>query len=206
MYSKVFLIACTNYKPNKLGTFAVNALLTPAYAEYAAKKKAPKVSSQSEAIALLGTLLETGFFMKAQRPAGSDASSKFLSPDFNSTTFTEDALYAWVYEGSQLMTLVGALGLIFAVFGVLMYPFWPGILKDGMWYLLMAGVGFIVFLLVLAVVRLMLFVVTVVAVKPGIWLFPNLFEDVGFFESFVPLYAWHLPEVKREKRRENDNK
>jgi len=37
------------------------------------------------------------------------------------------------------------------------------------------------------------------AVPPGIWLFPNLFEDVGFFESFVPLWAWQkVPKGKKK--------
>lgn len=40
----------------------------------------------------------------------------------------------------------------------------------------------------------MLFVVTVFAVPPGLWLFPNLFEDVGVIDSFKPLWGWQ-PEV-----------
>jgi translocation protein SEC62 len=57
----------------------------------------------------------------------------------------------------------------------------------------MLGVGFIGFLIVLAIIRLIVFAITVFTHKPGIWLFPNLFEDVGFFESFVPVWAWHKP-------------
>jgi translocation protein SEC62 len=53
---------------------------------------------------------------------------------------------------------------------------------------------------VIAVVRLILFVITMFAVPPGIWLFPNLFEDVGFFESFVPLWGWQkVPKGKKKK-------
>lgn len=27
-------------------------------------------------------------------------------------------------------------------------------------------------------------------VPPGLWLYPNLFEDVGFFDSFRPVWGW----------------
>jgi translocation protein SEC62 len=27
--------------------------------------------------------------------------------------------------------------------------------------------------------------------KPGVWLFPNLFADVGFIDSFIPVWGWH---------------
>ncbi|KAJ2101225.1 Translocation protein S62 [Coemansia sp. RSA 922] len=36
-----------------------------------------------------------------------------------------------------------------------------------------------------------------VTAPQGLWIFPNLFEDVGFFESFVPLYAWEVPKDAR---------
>ncbi|KAF9326081.1 Translocation protein S62 [Podila minutissima] len=35
---------------------------------------------------------------------------------------------------------------------------------------------------------------------PGIWIFPNLFEDVGFVDSFIPLWGWHEPEAPVEKK------
>lgn len=31
---------------------------------------------------------------------------------------------------------------------------------------------------------------TVFTVPPGLWLYPNLFEDVGFFDSFRPVWGW----------------
>ena len=69
-----------------------------------------------------------------------------------------------------------------------------------MWYLSIALLGLIAAIAVIAVVRLILFMITVFAVPPGIWLFPNLFEDVGFFESFVPLWAWQkVPKGKKKK-------
>ncbi|KAI9613478.1 hypothetical protein H4Q26_010083 [Puccinia striiformis f. sp. tritici PST-130] len=34
-----------------------------------------------------------------------------------------------------------------------------------------------------AIIRLILYIITWLAVSPGIWLFPNLFEDVGFVKN-----------------------
>lgn len=42
----------------------------------------------------------------------------------------------------------------------------------------------------MSIFRLILFCVTVFVVPPGLWLYPNLFEDVGFFDSFKPLWGW----------------
>jgi translocation protein SEC62 len=73
-------------------------------------------------------------------------------------------------------------------------------MRTGVWYLSVACLGFIGAIAVLAVVRLLLFMVTMFAVPPGIWLFPNLFEDVGFFESFVPLWAWQKQPKKKKRK------
>lgn len=54
-----------------------------------------------------------------------------------------------------------------------------------------AAAGFLVFILGLAVLRFVVFcmVWTVSGSKHHFWLFPNLTEDVGFLESFWPLYT-----------------
>ena len=86
------------------------------------------------------------------------------------------------------------------VFGAILFPLWPPILRTAVWYLSIALLGFIVAIAIIAVIRLILFIITMFALSPGIWLFPNLFEDVGFFESFVPLWAWQkVPKPKKKK-------
>jgi hypothetical protein len=50
--------------------------------------------------------------------------------------------------------------------------------------------GLIGLFFVMAIFRLILFGITMFAVPPGLWLYPNLFEDVGFFDSFRPLWGW----------------
>ena len=35
--------------------------------------------------------------------------------------------------------------------------------------------------------------------KLKFWIFPNLTEDVGFFESFVPVYVYTYDKPKKDK-------
>ena len=51
--------------------------------------------------------------------------------------------------------------------------------------------GLIAAFFAMALVRLIVFVATVFTIPPGLWIFPNLFEDVGFFDSFRPGWGWH---------------
>lgn len=118
--------------------------------------------------------------------------TKFLQLDVN-RQWDDSKLYAWVYEGSQFWLLLGSLLVVFAAFALVLYPLWPKSLRNASWYLMMLGIGFLVSLFVISIIRLIVFCVTVLILKPGIWIFPNLFEDVGFIESFVPLWSWHIP-------------
>ena len=61
-----------------------------------------------------------------------------------------------------------------------MFPLWPVKLRIGVWYLSILALGLLGALIVLAVVRLIFWCGTVVVCKKAIWMFPNLFEDVGF--------------------------
>ena len=48
-----------------------------------------------------------------------------------------------------------------------------------------------ILLLIISVIRMIVFAITYFFYKPGIWIFPNLYEDVSFFDSFAPLWDWH---------------
>lgn len=98
--------------------------------------------------------------------------------------------FAWFYEGSQIKQKLYAAGALFLVFAIVMFPLWPMKLRLGVWYLSMGLLGLIGLFFVMAIFRLILFCVTVLAVPPGLWLYPNLFEDVGFFDSFRPVWGW----------------
>ena len=103
----------------------------------------------------------------------------------------DDMHYMWLYEGSQWKNKLYALGALVLVFAVVMFPLWPLVLRQGVWYLSMGMTGLLGLFFVMAIFRLILFIITMFAAPPGLWLYPNLFEDVGFFDSFKPLWAWH---------------
>jgi len=60
------------------------------------------------------------------------------------------------------------------------------------YYLSVAAAGFLVFIIALAVVKYILFAALFIVTRGKLyfWIFPNLTEDVGFFESFWPIYVY----------------
>ncbi|EXJ95145.1 hypothetical protein A1O1_00264 [Capronia coronata CBS 617.96] len=110
--------------------------------------------------------------------------------------------YVWLYEGPQWKTKIWAGVVLLAVFAAVLFPLWPLILRQGVWYLSVGAMGLIGLFFAMAIFRLILFIFTYFLVPPGLWLYPNLFEDVGFFDSFRPLWGWHetKEDVKRKKQ------
>ena len=88
------------------------------------------------------------------------------------------------------MRKVYAIGAVAGLFVLVLFPLWPMKMRLGVWYLSMGMLGLIGLFFVMAIFRLILFAITMFAVPPGLWLYPNLFEDVGFFDSFRPLWGW----------------
>jgi translocation protein SEC62 len=106
--------------------------------------------------------------------------------------------YIWIYEGSQWKTKVWAALAVIAAFIVVLFPLWPLFMRQGVWYLSVGAMGLLIAFFGLGIVRLILFCLTVFTIPPGLWIFPNLFEDVGFFDSFKPLYEWG--DSKKQKK------
>ena len=101
-----------------------------------------------------------------------------------------DLHYIWLYDGPQWRMKLYATGALVAIMAVVMFPLWPVKMRIGVWYLSMAMLGCIGLFFLMAIFRLILFVATVFTIPPGLWLYPNLFEDVGFFDSFRPIWGW----------------
>ena len=101
----------------------------------------------------------------------------------------ETAYYAWFYDGSPLTTILGGAAMVVIMLAGVMFPLWPVKLRVGVWYLSILALGLLGALIVLAIVRLIFWCVTVVVCKKAIWMFPNLFEDVGFVSHHVPRFA-----------------
>ncbi|KAF5853340.1 hypothetical protein GGP41_001919 [Bipolaris sorokiniana] len=90
----------------------------------------------------------------------------------------DDSYYIWLYEGSQWKQKLYAVGALVAVIAIVLFPLWPLMLRQGVWYLSMGMLGLIGLFFAMAIVRLILFIITIFVAPPGLWLYPNLFEDV----------------------------
>jgi translocation protein SEC62 len=100
--------------------------------------------------------------------------------------------YVWIYEPTPYYYYIFGLLVVLAVIAVCLFPLWPSSVRQGVYYLSLAAAGFLVFILALAIIRLLVFC-AVWAVTIGhsyFWLLPNLTEDVGFLASFWPLYKY----------------
>lgn len=103
----------------------------------------------------------------------------------------DDMYYVWLWEGPQLMRKVYAALALVVIFAVVLYPLWPYSMRKGVYnlswvFLILLGLFFL-----MAIFRVILFCITYFVTPPGLWLFPNLWEDVSFIESFKPVWAWH---------------
>ncbi|KAH9852272.1 translocation protein [Lenzites betulinus] len=182
------------------GKGAVKALLSPAYAKL---KNVPKVADEEEAQRLLLTVIPFAFFLRVERgaPSGTSSNSPKQLQITQMQTFVASDYYAWFYEGSQWTTYLGGVAMVAIMLAGVMFPLWPPIMRLGVWYLSIGVLGLIGLFFALAVVRLIFYIITVIVASPGIWIFPKLFADVGFVESFIPLWEWDLPKKKGKKKR-----
>ncbi|KAF7316284.1 Translocation protein [Mycena indigotica] len=187
------------------GKSAIKALLSPAYAKL---KGVPKITTEAEALTTLAAVNSFAFFLRVQRggPSGSSSSSPKVLQVIPEQKFVGDEYYVWFFEGSQWTTYAGAILMVGVMLAGVMFPLWPPIMRQGVYYLSMGMLGLIGLFFAIAIVRLIFYIITVIVASPGIWIFPKLFADVGFVESFIPLYEWDLPKKKSKKKKGDKSK
>lgn len=179
------------------GSAAVKALLSPAYAKL---KDVPKVSTKEEAEECLHNIIPFAFFLRVDRgPSTGGKDSPKVVEINQQQMFKSDLHYVWLFEGSQLGLKLAGLGMVAVMLAGVMFPLWPPIMRLGVWYLSVGALGLIGLFFAIAIVRLIFWLITIVVAKPGIWIFPNLFEDVGFVDSFIPFWAWDVPPPPKKK-------
>lgn len=139
------------------------------------------MTNEKEAEAVLMSIIPHAFYLRVERgdPTGSSSSSPRHVTVNPRQSFSQDGYFAWFYEGSQWTTYAGGLLMVAIILAGVMFPLWPPIMRLGVWYLSVGMLGLIGAFFALAIVRLIFYVITVVAVPPGIWIFPQLFADVG---------------------------
>ncbi|KAK4221738.1 translocation protein Sec62-domain-containing protein [Podospora fimiseda] len=112
----------------------------------------------------------------------------------------DDMYYVWLWEGSQVMRKVYAALALLCIFIVVCYPLWPTWMRQRVYYLSWGLLCFLGLFFAMAIFRVILFCITYFVLSPGLWLFPNLWEDVSVVDSFKPVWAWHENKPKKKKK------
>ena len=109
--------------------------------------------------------------------------------------------YVWIYDPTPWYYWVGGGAIVLITIAVCLFPLWPPWMRLGVHYLSIAAAGFLVFIIALGVVKYIIFAIlfALSAGKLRFWIFPNLTEDVGFFESFWPIYDYTYTGTIRSK-------
>lgn len=116
--------------------------------------------------------------------------------------------YVWIYDPTPLYKkLIGILMIVGAI-GCCCFPLWPPIVRQGVYYLSMTGIGFFGVIIGVAIARTILFglIWLVTGGEHKLWILPNLTEDVGFFESFKPWYSYERASELEKKKKEKEDK
>ncbi|KAI1377770.1 translocation protein [Hypoxylon crocopeplum] len=192
---------------------ALRALQSPAYAK--ARSKNPALPEITDRASLENTFKLLPMSMLALRVSKMDPHEGHDHPPKKGKRVkglwtvkieqqqdaADDMYYVWLYEGSQIMRKVyGALALVL-IFTVVLYPLWPLVLRQGVYYLSWGFLMLLGLFFLMAIFRVILFCATYFVVPPGLWLYPNLWEDVSFMDSFRPVWAWHETAKPKKKKK-----
>ncbi|EPR78812.1 Translocation protein SEC62 [Spraguea lophii 42_110] len=119
-----------------------------------------------------------------------------------SKKFKKENMYIWVEKQKSHLNLLLSIILILVTLFIVMYQVWPQSLRKGAAFILFPTMGFLGFIGCLGVIRLIIFGITFFTNPPGIWLFPNLFADVGFIDSFIPVWEYSGIDTKPKNKEE----
>ncbi|KAB8210047.1 protein translocation protein Sec62 family protein [Aspergillus parasiticus SU-1] len=192
---------------------AIRALESPAYAKAAAKKNSllPPITDRASAenvFKLLPLSLLALRVSKVDPHAGHNHAKPknrvkgLWTVKIEQHQETDPMMhYVWLYEGPQWKQKAMAAAVVAGIFAVVLFPLWPMVMRQGVWYLSVGMMGLLGLFFAMSIFRLILFCVTVFVVPPGLWLFPNLFEDVGFIDSFKPLWGWQESKKKKKSKK-----
>merc|ERR1712141_25805 len=116
--------------------------------------------------------------------------------------------FVWIYDPTPWYYWAGGAVIVLVTIAVCLFPLWPPWMRLGVHYLSIAAAGFLVFIIGLAVVKYIIFAIlfALSAGKLKFWIFPNLTEDVGFLESFMPVYDYtYTGGSKKSKAKDSDD-
>jgi translocation protein SEC62 len=101
-------------------------------------------------------------------------------------------LYVWAYSPTKPWYYITGIIIVIGGLALSLFPVWPSQSRDIVWYLSMGGLGLLGLFFFVVILRYIIF--------SSVWLFthgthhfwflPNLTEDVGFVDSFKPVYTF----------------
>lgn len=115
--------------------------------------------------------------------------------------------YVWLYDPTPWYYYLAGGAIVLGIIAVCLFPLWPMEARQGVYYLSVAAAGFLVFIIVLAIIKYILFLLCFILTggKLKLWIFPNLTEDVGFLESFWPMYVYTYDKPKRDRDSDDED-
>jgi translocation protein SEC62 len=131
---------------------------------------------------------------------------KFELHDDQAFIDSPNEFYVWIYSPTTIKQYIMGALLVIGCIGVCLFPLWPAEVRTGVYYLSLVLASLLGLLLSLAVIKYIIFagVWLLTMGKIRFWLLPNLTEDVGFLESFIPLYTLNV--ASKKKTDKNDEK
>jgi translocation protein SEC62 len=132
---------------------------------------------------------------------------KFELHDEQTFIDSGNEFYVWIYSPTTIKQYIMGALLVIGCIGVCLFPLWPAEVRTGVYYLSVALASLLGLLLSLAVFKYIIFagVWLLTMGKIKFWLLPNLTEDVGFIESFIPLYTLNVT-TKKMTNKTDDKK
>lgn len=149
--------------------------------------------TRNDVVLFLNDLLLKKFYHRSRKIVRMDGTKRKFKLDMHDVQVFEDSNepYIWLYEPTSLKAWLCCIGVIVVVILICLFPLWPSSFRTGVYYICIAGLVFLSTILFLALLRHVVFFAlwTLTFGKLHFWILPNLTEDVGFLESFWPLYT-----------------
>ncbi|KAM7013972.1 translocation protein SEC62 [Melospiza melodia melodia] len=138
-------------------------------------------------------------------PKKKETKRKFkLEPHEDQVFLDGNEVYVWIYDPVHFKTFAMGLVLVIAVIAATLFPLWPAEMRVGVYYLSVGAGCFVASILLLAVARCILFLIIwlITGGRHHFWFLPNLTADVGFIDSFRPLYTHEYKGPKADLKKE----
>jgi len=152
---------------------------------YNNSEKRPTIDSYEKATEYMKKLIDNNLILRVHHSTNPKNDTFNQTQDYNDNFF-----YIWVNEGSQLKTLLLSFSILLTILLGIILKVWPKNSRKGTYYILNALRWVMLCFFIIVIFRFILNLISRVACKRSIWLFPNLFADVGIAESFQPVLGY----------------